>query len=121
MLFQTVSSAMLNNTSKDSINSPNSMISTKEAMAQKFTTSNFTESVVINSDPVFGGDGPNNTSTGKNLTSPQNTIGPQTSIASTSNSSSAGGTTISVAKKRKVDASKGIMQSSSSTTDEINK
>lgn len=40
-------------------NSANSV--TKEMLGQKFTTSNFTETVVVNSDSVFGGSktGPN--------------------------------------------------------------
>lgn len=64
----------------------------KETLGQKFTTSNFTETVVVNSESVFGSD---------NL------------------KGNSGVTTMTVAKKRKADGSKST--SANSSTEDINK
>lgn len=70
----------------------------KDTLGQKFTTSNFTETIVVNSESVFGGD-TIRTSGSNNQAS---------SIASGSSSSSSSGNTntTTVAKKRKVDNGK---------------
>jgi len=68
----------------------------KEVLGQKFTTSNFTETVVVKSESVFGNDG---SSTVKS---------PNTSASTT--------TTTTVAKKRKADINKMTNSSSSSST-----
>lgn len=65
----------------------------KETLGQKFTTSNFTETVVVNSESVFGSD---NLKTASGVT-----------------------TTMTVAKKRKADGSKSA--SANSSTEDINK
>lgn len=107
-----VSTAMLSS-AKDAVNTPTTMTSTKDAMAQKFTTSNFTETVVVNSDSVFGGDNSSSSSSVKGNTSAAQSGGIGATGSAPSASSS--GTTISVAKKRKVDVSK------MGSSDEINK
>lgn len=111
-----VSTAMLS-TAKDVVNTPTTMISTKDAMAQKFTTSNFTETVVVNSDLVFGGEG-SSTSAAKSSSSTAQSSGPSAG-GSASSASSSSGTTISVAKKRKVDVSK--LGAQGTATDDPNK
>lgn len=68
---------------------------TKDTLGQKFTTSNFTETIVVNSESVFGGDtirasGSNNPA----------------SSSFASGSSAGNATTTTVAKKRKVDNGK---------------
>lgn len=69
----------------------------KDTLGQKFTTSNFTETIVVNSESVFGGD--TIRSSGSN--------NPASSLASGSSSSgNTTTTTTTVAKKRKVDNGK---------------
>lgn len=78
------------NSTASSVSDINSLA--KDTLGQKFTTSNFTETIVVNSESVFGGD----------------------TVRNSTNT-----TSVSVAKKRKVESVK--LQQMNHIADDINK
>ncbi|XP_037924559.1 protein AF-10 isoform X2 [Hermetia illucens] len=96
----------------------NQSLSNKDNLGQKFTTHNFTESVVMNSESVFGGNNDkqpsSSPSTGSTNPSSSST---SSNRDSKSSSSSSGGGSGSSGKKRKADSSK---LSSSSSSNNLN-